>query len=117
LVPADLACWWLPAECVELASLPWPRSSAIKACGRRRRLAGAAFGGNWSIQPTSPAVPSRLTARHRSPTPWPSNLASTPGRGSPPPAPSPRSQAARHHRRRLQLPARQRHRWLLGDLP
>jgi hypothetical protein len=46
LVPADLACWWLRAECVELASLPWPRSSAIKACGRRRRLAGAAFGGN-----------------------------------------------------------------------
>jgi hypothetical protein len=22
LVPADQACWWLPAECVELASLP-----------------------------------------------------------------------------------------------
>jgi hypothetical protein len=49
------------------ASLPWPRSSAIKACGRTRWLGGAASGGNLIQQPTSPAVPSRLTSRHRCP--------------------------------------------------
>jgi hypothetical protein len=45
--------------------LPWFRSSAIKAGGRPRRLGGAAFGGNLMQQPTSPAVPSRLTSRQR----------------------------------------------------
>jgi hypothetical protein len=48
---------------------PWPaagavagsRSSAIEAGGRTRRLGGAAFGGRLIQQPTSPAVPSRLT--------------------------------------------------------
>jgi hypothetical protein len=38
-----------------------PESSAIEACGPTRRLDGAAFGGRLIQQPTSPAVPSRLT--------------------------------------------------------
>jgi hypothetical protein len=52
---------------------PWPaasgrpgsRLSAIEAGGRTRRLSGAAFGGRLIQQPTSPAVPSRLTLGHR----------------------------------------------------
>ena len=47
------------------AALLWSRSSAIEAGGRPRRLGGAAFGGRLIQQPTSPAVPSRLTLGHR----------------------------------------------------
>ena len=49
---------------------PWPaaggfRSSAIEACGRPRRLSGAACGGSLIQQPTRSAVPSRLTLGRR----------------------------------------------------
>jgi hypothetical protein len=64
-------------------SLPWPRSSAIKACSRPRWLQGAAFGGSSTQQPTTPAVPSRLTSRQQCPTCTTAAravlLASTPG--------------------------------------
>jgi hypothetical protein len=40
----------------------------IKACGQPRWLGGAACGGNLIQQPTSPAISSRLTSRHRCPT-------------------------------------------------
>jgi hypothetical protein len=68
----------------------WPgsRSNAIEACGRTRRLGGAAFGGRPIQQPTSPAVPSRLTLgqwRRSCATSLRASLvASTPGGGAPP---------------------------------
>ena len=46
----------------------WQPASAIEACGRTRRLDGSIAAEGGTLQPTSPAVPSRLHARHHCPT-------------------------------------------------